>query len=166
MNEETVRLMGLARMRWQRWFETQLGMLDGLTPLEAARTPEGQQKLNAIFDIYERNDGEEGAWTPVPWRWAKWKLGFGPGSAEEFAQVEFIFSFRPQVTQRNDPHEKRLEKRSNQIFIPMRCEVVGCNEHNEELLRCGQCKCVMYVTSAAKCDDCLYLYFSRANFIY
>lgn len=82
----------------------------------------------------------------VPSKWAKWKLGYGPGSAEEFSKEESIFnSVDPrQSTKRVERHEKKLKKKQKRVFIPLRCECPGCDKHGDDMKKCSRCRAVSY----------------------
>jgi hypothetical protein len=67
-----------------------------MTPPEAAQTERGRRLLDDLLRFYDQNrhmDSYPGYIDAnVPSKWAKWKLGYGPGSASEFAEEEAIFN--------------------------------------------------------------------------
>jgi hypothetical protein len=111
-----------------------------MTPIEASKTVRGRQLLNELLAFYDsmrrqRDSGVGGLDMNIPTRYTKWKLGYGPGSAEDFVEEEKILNyFDP--TRRNTPrkerHTKKLKKKKAAIFIPERCEVVG-DKHGMQL---------------------------------
>ena len=122
--------------------------------MEAARTARGRAKLDELLAFYDSNRARQqqggGGINPmdinIPTRYAKWKLGYGPGSATEFAAEEAILNYNsPQrPTVRTQRHTAKLEKKKASIFIPRRCEVVGCEKRGEQVMACSRCKCAYY----------------------
>jgi len=86
----------------------------------------------------------------MPSNYARWKLGYGPGSNTEFAEEEHIFNHMAspentnRTTQRKERHTKKLEKKKASIFIPKRCEVEGCTKRGEDVRTCSRCQCAYY----------------------
>jgi hypothetical protein len=66
----------------------------------------------------------------VPSNYARWKLGYGQGTPEHYVREEALFYFEDsqRPTNRQDSHTKRLKKKTLVIFIPKRCEMVGCDK--------------------------------------
>lgn len=142
-------LADLKRQQWRKWFDAPIPMIGNRTPRQAAQTPEGRRDLDDLFQFYDSQRGAVSGSVDVnvPTRWAKWKLGYGPGRSEEFAEEESIFNKQEekQATQRNEKHAKRLDKRINSIYIPLRCEVVGCTKRGADVQKCTRCQCAWYV---------------------
>lgn len=40
---------------WKEWIDTEIPMLDGLTPRKAVRTPAGREKVDALLKQAERD---------------------------------------------------------------------------------------------------------------
>lgn len=53
-------LKELAKKHWDSWFETPIPDLGNKTPKEAATTPKGQERLNALLLDYESRDNQIG----------------------------------------------------------------------------------------------------------
>ena len=53
-------LKELAKKHWDSWFETPIPNLGNKTPREAATTPKGQERLNALLLDYESRDNQMG----------------------------------------------------------------------------------------------------------
>lgn len=151
--------------QWNRWMFDSIPMLDNQTPLEAAQTPQGKRKLEELFALYdERSSGMEGGGgggmnCNIPTRYARWKLGFGPGSEVEFAEEEEIFNHAimnddgMRTTQRKQRHTKKLEKKKAAIWIPRRCEVPGCSKRGEDVKVCSKCQCAYYCGREHQAED-------------
>jgi hypothetical protein len=97
--------------QWHAWFDKPIPMLQHMTPPEAAQTERGRRLLDDLLCFYDQNrhmDSYPGYIDAnVPSKWAKWKLGYGPGSASEFAEEEAIFnSVDPRLATRRI-HRKR-----------------------------------------------------------
>jgi hypothetical protein len=71
---------------------------------------------------------------------ARWKLGYGQGTPEHYVREEALFYFEDsqRPTNRQDSHTKRLKKKTLVIFIPKRCEMVGCDK--TDIPTFGKCK--------------------------
>jgi hypothetical protein len=54
--QEQIRKM--AKAHWESWFDEPIPALDNKTPLEAAKTKLGREKLEALLLQYERHDQE------------------------------------------------------------------------------------------------------------
>lgn len=149
----------MKRKQWRAWFDEPIPMLHNMTPRQAAQTISGQgllDQLLAFFDyMRECNRGDDGPFIDVnvPTKWAKWKLGYGPGSAQEFAQEEAIFNSRDtnlkQPTERTERHQGKLSKKKKRIYIPLRCEFPECDKNkdknkNVRIRQCSKCQCVHY----------------------
>ena len=150
----------MKRQHWQSFFSHPLPALDNATPLEAARTSGGRRKLEELFSLYEIMGGTGGLDLNVPPAWAKWKLGMGPGSAEQFADEEAIFNDAPSndapskpMTKRTPKHETKLRKRQGAVFVPKRCEVEGCDKEGTEVNKCSACTLVFYCSKEHQKQD-------------
>lgn len=150
-------ILPIKAQQWQEWFEKPIPMLEDMTPREAAQTHRGRNLLNDLFAFYDQmrdraitNDASDNLSLNVPTAYAKWKLGIGPGSAEQFATEEAIYNYSSdsKVTQRTPKQSARLEKKKSQkcFFIPLRCEVHGCSKTGRDTIsmRCARCECVYY----------------------
>lgn len=129
-------------------------MLENMSPTEASKTARGRKLIDKLLDIYDsmsRAGGVGSINVNIPSKYAKWKLGYGPGSAEEFAQEEAIMNYsennadsRRRSTDRKGRHTKKLDKKKAAIFIPIRCEVVGCEKRGDDVKSCSGCSCAYY----------------------
>jgi len=146
---------------WRKWFDGPSESLGGRTPHQAAATEDGRRKIFEMYQWYEEMDGHSlipaSMSGRVPKAYAFWKLGMGPGSAEEFAAEERIYnggaSARPS-TQRSEKHERRLQKKMVSLWIPNRCELQGCEASQpNDLKRCMRCKCVLYCSKEHQAQD-------------
>lgn len=144
-------MQSLATKRWRLWFDDPVPVLGDMTPREAAETQEGRQKVDDLLEYYDslRGGMARGFDVNIPSDYARWKLGYGPGSAEEFAKEEAILNHvaegeRP--TERKERHAQRLEKRKVSIFVPRRCEFPGCEKKGKDDVRgCSRCNgCAYY----------------------
>jgi len=145
---------------WNRWFNDRIPMLNDMTPYEASETYEGRTLLDKLLAFYDqmgaRSAGSGGVGMSVPTKYAKWKLGYGAGSAEEFAAEEEILNYQnssQRLTQRKKRHTKILEKKKAAIFIPQRCEVFGCNKRGEDVKGCANCRCAYYCGKEHQTQD-------------
>ena len=90
---------------WNRWFQSAIPMLDNQTPIEAAKTPRGRKKLNKLLAFYDKmsagmsDDGSSPNFN-VPTKYAKWELGYGQGSPQEYILEEFILNYQSYSQQR------------------------------------------------------------------
>jgi hypothetical protein len=50
----------MAKRHWDAWFDEQIPALGNLTPPEAAKTPQGRERLEALLLSYEWNEGGDG----------------------------------------------------------------------------------------------------------
>ena len=140
---------------WRQWFAGPIPMLNDQTPVVAATTAAGRRNLEELFAMYDRlntrppgvpQGAGEAFQANAPTPWTKWKLGMGPGSAEEFAEEERIFNagITEQPTARNASHERKLLKKQGAIFVPKRCEFAGCSKVGDEVRKCDGCKLASY----------------------
>lgn len=137
---------------WNKWFVEDIPALDNLSPIDAAKTAQGRRKLDELLALYDSfRDGSSSMGsidTNIPTKYAKWKLGYGEGSASEFAEEEAILNFQDsnpkRSTQRKERHTTRLEKKKAAIWIPRRCEVPGCSKCGEDVKACSRCQCAYY----------------------
>lgn len=137
---------------WNRWFQSAIPMLDNQTPIDAAKTPRGRKKLDELLAFYDKMSADMPAnGSPncnVPTKYAKWKLGYGQGSPQEFIQEESILNYQSSSQQRptvrKERHTQRLEKKKVAIWIPMRCEVSGCLKRGDDVKSCSSCGCAYY----------------------
>lgn len=137
---------------WNQWMFQPIPILNGLPPVEAAKTAEGRTLLDQLFSTYDNfRQGGAGLDMNIPTNYAKWKLCMGPGSAAEFAEEEDIFNHNmasgenaQRTTQRKERHTNKLDKKKQSIYIPQRCEVKGCVKRGEDVRACSKCKCAYY----------------------
>jgi len=47
---------------WKNWLHMKLGALDDKTPIQAAKTADGREMLEALFNQMERDDGRQEPW--------------------------------------------------------------------------------------------------------
>ena len=150
-------LRNLKRQNWRNWFTTPIPMIGDVSPIEAAQTSSGREKLEELFSFYSSHSG--GAMDiNIPPRFARWKLGFGPGSASEFSEEEAILSSSSEDlglkrTQRTRKSQKRLERSKGAIFVPKRCEVVGCDKKGDDARKCSGCGLVSYCSREHQKSD-------------
>jgi len=52
-------LKTMIQKHWENWFDQPIPMLDNKTPIEATKTKEGREQLEALLLLYERNDMEQ-----------------------------------------------------------------------------------------------------------
>lgn len=148
---------------WQNWFTQPVPRLDNMSPNQACKTARGRKLLDdllAMYDSFRGGGGGGGSSLDmnIPTRYAKWKLGYGPGSAEEFAQEEAVMNLTENSggarrTQRTERHTKKLEKKKAAIFIPKRCEVVGCEKRGDDVKACSGCNCAYYCGKEHQLQD-------------
>lgn len=149
----------LKSQQWNRWMTQPVPMLGDISPTEASRTPAGRRKLDELLAFYERMSGSHngGLNANIPPRYARWKLGYGPGSAEEFSREEAIFNMMEnnpsRATDRTERHTQRLEKKKAAIWIPRRCEVPGCTKRGDDVKNCAKCKCAFYCGREHQAQD-------------
>ena len=142
----------LKRQAWQRWFTEPVPMLGNQTPTEAARNVAGRQKIEELLSFYDSMNS--GNFLNVPTAWAKWRLGMGPGSTEEFVEEESIYnSTPPRQTSRTPSHEAKLDKRQGAMFVPQRCEMEGCTKKGDDVKKCNGCKLVNYCGKEHQSQD-------------
>lgn len=145
-------ILPLKSQFWNAWFHEPIPMLDNQSPLQAATTARGRAKLEELLAWRgqmrsQSTDAVGNLDVNVPAAYARWKLGYGPGSPQEFAVEEAILTYTDprQPTQRQPSHAKKLEKKKDSIFVPRRCEVVGCNKTGKEDTKgCGKCGLAFY----------------------
>lgn len=135
---------------WNKWLNEPIPMIGNVTPMHAAKTSKGREKLNELFAFYDSDrpiSGVDGSFDPnIPTQYAKWKLGYGKGSASEFAEEEAILNYKNprRATKRIERHTRELEKKKTTIWIPARCEVKGCTKRGDEVKACSKCHCAYY----------------------
>lgn len=151
--------------QWNRWMAQPVPMLNGVSPTQAAQTAQGRKLLDQLLALYDnmRPSGAElssgSLDANIPSRYAKWKLGYGPGSATEFAHEEEIFNFLRnntdtyRTTQRKEKHTSKLERKKKSIFIPRRCEVKGCYKRGADVNSCAKCRCAFYCGKQHQTQD-------------
>jgi len=115
-----------------------------MSPQEASQTGDGRTKIDQLLEFYDdlRPDSPGSIDVNIPSGYARWKLGYGPGSAEEFAEEEAVMNYgnnNERQTQRKDIHTERLEKKKVAIFVPERCEIPGCIKKGEDVRGCSRC---------------------------
>jgi hypothetical protein len=146
MNIEALKT--LTCQHWNKWFfSTPVPMLSNQTPLEASETVEGRQLIQDLLLFYDSLRDLSAIDPNVPSNYARWKLGYGQGTPAHYVREEALFYFEDsrRPTNRQDSHTKRLKKKTLLIFIPKRCEVVGCDKTDtEDVQNCQYCKCVFY----------------------
>ena len=154
MNEDY--LKPLKSQIWNNWMSEPIPCLNGMTPVQASKTFEGRMLVDQLLDFCdsttESSRGGEGGNIDanIPSDYARWKLGYGPGSKTEFAEEEIIFNHLAspentnRSTQRKERHTNKLEKKKASIFIPERCEVEGCTKRGEDVKSCSRCQCIYY----------------------
>lgn len=151
--------MDMKRNHWKLWFEKPIPMLHDLSPRQAAQTKQGRRLLDELFQYYDAELSHEQSPNAfnvnVPTKWAKWKLGYGPGSAREFAEEETIFnSIDPnQPTQRAQRHDTKLDKKKKRVFVPLRCEYPGCDVSGANVKKCSRCSAVWYCSRVHQVGD-------------
>ncbi|KAL7548426.1 hypothetical protein ACHAWF_011712, partial [Thalassiosira exigua] len=124
-------LHSLAIRHWKSWFNTAVPMLSDMTPREAAQTEEERELIDDLLAFYDSMRKGASIDVNIPSDYARWKLGYGPGSAEQFAEEEAIMNHRGEgerPMERKERHTNRLERKKVSIFIPHRCELAGCNK--------------------------------------
>jgi hypothetical protein len=129
-------------------------MIGNVSPIEAVRTVQGRKKLEELLALYDnmRRQDSEFIDVNIPSGYARWKLGYGPGSEAEFAEEEGISNFmsvnsdKYRPTQRKERHTEKLEKKIVSIYIPRRCEYEGCDKrgYGDKLKSCSRCNCSFY----------------------
>uniref|UniRef100_A0A7S2RFB8 MYND-type domain-containing protein n=1 Tax=Mucochytrium quahogii TaxID=96639 RepID=A0A7S2RFB8_9STRA len=139
------------KQMWRSFFLNPIPMIGNVTSVEAAQTQAGREKLEELFALYDRaSQGSsqselESIDINIPTAYAKWKLGLGPGSAERFAKEEAILNMADvSVTNRNEKSAKKLERKKDAIFAPVRCEFKGCDKRGDSVKKCSKCKMVFY----------------------
>jgi hypothetical protein len=149
MNFEAIKeeMKPLISQHWCTWFSTRLPVLSNQTPNEAAETVEGRKLLDILLAFYDsirpRSDND----VNIPSNYAKWKLGYGTGCTEDYLREEAIMKFKSsnRLTKREVGHTRQLEKKLVSIFVPKRCERVGCDKKDhDDVQACAKCKCVYY----------------------
>ena len=146
-------LAAIKAQLWRKWFVESIPMLGNQTPIQAVRTAEGRRLLEELFAFYEGMGGG-GFNANIPARYARWKLGIGPGSDEEFAREEALLNGEHrngQETCRKPQHEAKLKRRQSAMFVPKRCEVEGCEA--TEVDKCAKCKLVFYCSKEHQMQD-------------
>lgn len=149
---------------WQKWLDQSVPRLGHLSPNEACKTARGRALIDDLLEYYDHiGGGSSGLNLNIPTKCAKWKLGYGPGSAEEFAAEEAIMNpsansnsnsniiGRP--TERKERHTKRLETKKVAIFIPKRCEIAGCEKRGADVKACARCACAYYCAKDHQLED-------------
>ena len=61
--EVQAQVKAMARRQWEAWFDEQIPALGNLTPREAAKTPDGRERLEALLLSYEWNQPGAGLTT-------------------------------------------------------------------------------------------------------
>ena len=56
--EAQEQIKAIAKAHWNEWFDKSVSVLDNKTPRQAAKTADGQEKLEALLMLYERHDLE------------------------------------------------------------------------------------------------------------
>ncbi|KDO32038.1 hypothetical protein SPRG_03255 [Saprolegnia parasitica CBS 223.65] len=103
----------------------------GLPPQAPAGIPDMQQMMQAMMER-SRMGGDGGV----------------SGSDDEFDEEfddddNYDDDYAPlKPTRRTPASEARLELRQSQMFVPRRCEVVGCDR--ADVKHCAKCRCVFY----------------------
>lgn len=142
---------------WQRWFDQPVPRLDNMTPIKASNSSRGRMLLDQLFALYDDLGGSDMAFNfNIPSRYAKWRLGYGPGSAEEFAEEEAIMNWTQtgRRTTRTEKHSMTLEKKKITIFIPDRCEFAGCDKRGRDNVTvCSSCRCAYYCSKDHQVKD-------------
>jgi len=150
-------IMNMKGQKWQSWFDQEIPRLGNVTPREASETVQGREKLEKLFADFEESSRftEPALNLNVPAPWARWKLGMGPGNAEEFAEEEAIFNSPAQegTTKRKPKHEEKLRKRQDAVFVPRRCELKGCDKVGESVQKCSACALVFYCSKEHQAQD-------------
>jgi len=54
------KLQPMVKAHWENWFDDPIPFLENKTPREAAKTPEGRERLEALLMQYERHDMDKG----------------------------------------------------------------------------------------------------------
>ena len=97
---------------WNSWFHTEIPFIGNVTPVEAARSREGRERLDELLDHLDamRAGGSNFLDINIPVRFAKWKLGYGPGNELEFAKELEILNFLTAARENNLRIEERKEE--------------------------------------------------------
>jgi len=160
---------------WNSWFQQPIPMIGNIAPQEAATTVSGRKKLEEWFNYADsmRVIGRQGAERRgepyldmnIPTRYAKWKLGIGPGKSSDFVKEEEVFNFMTTVdtstpgsayrqTNRTSKHTKKLEKKKVSMYIPARCEHTGCTKRGYQIVKaCARCNCAYYCSREHQVED-------------
>jgi len=144
---------------WQSWFDTPVPSIGNITPRQASQSAEGRALLDQLLNSYDQLR-QPLLDLNVPTDWAKWKLGYGPGSSEQFAEEEAIYYNSPddddiQPTRRTTEQQARLDKKVRQFFIPRRCEFSDCDKAGRDttLHICGRCRTAYYCSREHQTED-------------
>jgi hypothetical protein len=138
---------------WGKWFDSPVPMIGGVTPRQASRTAAGQTQLDGLLAFYDQMNAKgtgEMIQANPPSKYVRWKLGYGPGSAQEFAVEGAVMgapssSSTAKPTARTASHTKKVEKKQAYVFVPRRCEVEGCtSDKKDTLFFCSRCTLVYY----------------------
>lgn len=138
----------LKAQNWQKWFDEPVPAVDNMTPTEASKSARGRMLLDELFALYDNFGSDMGSFNVnVPTRYARWKLGYGPGSAAEFSEEEAIMNWTHpgRRTTRTERHTMKLENKKICMFVPERCEHAGCEKRGRgNVTGCSKCLCVFY----------------------
>jgi hypothetical protein len=135
---------------WKSWFTTPIPMLSNETPAKAVETEIGRKRLKSLLLFYAGERHRSHINANIPYEYAMSKLNYSfdrVANLEAYVNEEAIFNFKDEVraTRREERHTSRLEQRMLVIFVPKRCELVGCNKTDtEDVRQCEYCECVFY----------------------
>ena len=68
---------------WNKFMNDKIPALKNMTPVEASKSKRGIRLLEQLFNFYDdMRSGGDFLDCNIPSAYARWKLGYGPGSAE------------------------------------------------------------------------------------
>jgi hypothetical protein len=147
----------ITSQHWKTWYCTSIPMLSNKTPNEAKETADGKTLLNNMLAFYDSIRHRSLLDINIPSRYAKGQLQLDGGDwnnnfSRERRIVEYNTNIHP--TQREESHTKRFDQKKLLIFVPKRCEMIGCNKTDtDDVRRCGKCRCVFYCGVAHQRKD-------------
>jgi len=137
-----------------RWFHSPISACGGKTPTECSKTASGIAELEEIFSFYDRmRKGETkenlGMDCNPPTKWARWKLGYGPGSAAEFHKEEALFNVGP-----SSRASIAIAEKSDVVVDAKHCNFCKkLPEQGSKLRVCSRCERRYYCSKECQTSD-------------
>ena len=146
------------RTLWRSWFMASIPMLGDVSPIEAAKTTQGRQKLEELLNQYDKfrstmptSDSSERIDGNPPSDWVKWKLKLNGAALDgeiRFSEYEKIY---------NGDDGKAALALNDDTLGEYKMSKISCNvcmkENKDDIQVCSRCKSRRYCSRECQTKD-------------